>query len=1246
MDRAARHWNPPPRPPHLPATPSIAWPARRVRIDLAWLVSASASASAFFSSFAAAMYRDGRDYRDHRRRSSGGGGGGGGRKRSRSRDRDDREKRSRFDGAGKGADEGGDIVARLAASISQRVVQQKSERMDAIEKELVTSSLPAETFEVSAPAGGEDQDEVRRLRQEKLKIWREQQELQKKQQEEEAAAREKAVLASRAITGKLGLGSTTLIKKSKGKGKLRAPSVPKGWDAHDADDVTADGEDEEDSASQSAAMDVPSAMQGSVVNSQESGDAAADNTEDDDGDVDPLDAFMTTLQSSGDLVEQDSVNHASVGFGEGVGVGVEAAALAAKHKSEMSVLGSNSITLDELLLQGGTGSRGPRETWESDAGGASDMEQDDPLEKIHEREEREEREKNEFLEALRKRDAAGGLAVGAASEEEEDGKRREDVKKLAKSEELGRLWEGEGDMMEEYERRKTEKDALTVLAESIKKKELKQVDHSKIEYIPIRKNLYIVPKALSSLSPPDVQAVRNTLEIKIRGKGCPPPVETWEQCGLSDRILTIITRNKWDEPFPIQKQAIPAIMSGRDVIGVAKTGSGKTLAFLLPMFRHILDQPPLGEREGPIGLIMAPARELAVQIYSEAKRFSKSLGLRVAAVYGGAGVADQIADLKRGADVVVCTPGRMIDILTMQAGRLISLSRVSYVVMDEADRMFDMGFEPQIKMITQNVRPDRQTVLFSATFPQKVEQLARKVLQFPLEIIAGGRSVASESITQLVEVREENEKYLRLLQLLGVWYERGNVLIFTDTQQRTDTLFQDLTRSGYPALSLHGGKDQSDREVTISDFKQKVRTLMVATSVAGRGLDVPELVCVINYSCPNHLEDYVHRVGRTGRAGRQGTAYTFISMEEEMHSPMLVKALTQAKQVVPPELMDMAENFQKKVEAGEARYASSGFSGRGFTFDDNEMTEEQRIRDDERHQYEIEQGLRDPSDIAGDREDQEAERQMAEEEEEDPAALAAAAQVAAGIPLTLTAGPHVPLVQDPFAAAAEKEAANKAAAAAAAALAAAAAIPSMSLPPPDPIAAAAEAAAMAKARATRGEPGMEAARAAALAVANRLTGKDLADSAASKAVEQAKLIAANFSAGTGAAVAVAGGPTAGVVVSTNANGLTVRTGADGTPHYEYSLVINDYPQLARWKVTQKETINQVIDRTNVAVTARGMYCAPGKTLPPNEEKLNLRIEAPSEMGVENAIAEFQRMLNDETLRVASHSSSQGKYKVV
>ena len=505
---------------------------------------------------------------------------------------------------------------------------------------------------------------------------------------------------------------------------------------------------------------------------------------------------------------------------------------------------------------------------------------------------------------------------------------KERVKQQKATEGLGVLYDdADGDGAEKYaEAQGQGKSALEILREKMKKKELKKVDHAAAGYIPIKKDFYREHPDVAKMDPEVVKAHLRRLEIKIRGKNAPTPLLRWEHAGLDARVLLMLQRHGFAAPFAIQAMALPALMAGRDIIGVAKTGSGKTVAFLLPLFRHVLDQPKLGDGEGPIGLIMAPARELAVQIFRETKKFTKVLSMRAVAVYGGSAVSEQINAMKRGAEIVVATPGRFIDLLTLNAGKLISLSRVSYLVLDEADRMFDMGFEPQIAMVTKNIRPDRQTAMFSATFPSHVERLARKLLKHrPLEIIVGGRSKVASEIEQFVEVRGAAQKFLRLLQILGLWQGKGSVLVFTDTQALCDEVYTKLMQAGYYCLSLHSGKDQADRDQTIADFKNRTRDIMVATSLAGRGLDIKSLSLVVNYSCPNHLEDYVQRCGRTGRAGNKGTAFTFVDpATEEQFVPDVVKALNESDVDVPQAILDLQEQFLEKVKAGTAKKAISG----------------------------------------------------------------------------------------------------------------------------------------------------------------------------------------------------------------------------------------------------------------------------------------------------------------------------------
>lgn len=499
-----------------------------------------------------------------------------------------------------------------------------------------------------------------------------------------------------------------------------------------------------------------------------------------------------------------------------------------------------------------------------------------------------------------------------------------------------------GDIMEPEDERIVVADDLDIeqTATSLlaKGRQLPQTDHSKVYYRPFRKDFYKEVPEIAKMSKKEVEDYREGLdEIKVRGKNVPKPIRNWAQCGVDKKMLNLLKLYNYVKPTPIQSQAIPAIMSGRDIIGIAKTGSGKTLAFLIPMFRHILDQPELEEMDGPIALIMSPTRELALQTWKEANKFAKNYDIRVVCVYGGVGISEQIAELKKGAEVIVCTPGRMIDMLAANNGRVTNLRRATYLVLDEADRMFDMGFEPQVTKIVNNIRPDRQTVLFSATFPKQMEALARQVLlERPVEIQVGGRSVVCKEVEQHAMIIEEHQKFLKLLELLGQFSEYGNVLVFVDKQEKADDIVGQLMRNGYNAAPLHGGIDQNDRDSTIAEFRLGRLKLMVATSVAARGLDVKKLILVVNYDVPNHYEDYVHRVGRTGRAGNKGWAYTFILPEgQEKLAGEVCRAFETAGATPPEDLKKLWEDYREKMRAeGVEVYAGGGgYSGSGYKYD-------------------------------------------------------------------------------------------------------------------------------------------------------------------------------------------------------------------------------------------------------------------------------------------------------------------------
>lgn len=409
----------------------------------------------------------------------------------------------------------------------------------------------------------------------------------------------------------------------------------------------------------------------------------------------------------------------------------------------------------------------------------------------------------------------------------------------------------------------------------------------------------------SGMDEQEVADYRKSLAIRVSGFDVPRPVKTFQDCGFSVELMKAISKQAYEKPTTIQCQALPIVLSGRDIIGIAKTGSGKTAAFILPMIVHIMDQPELAKEEGPIGVVCAPTRELAHQIFLEAKKFSKSYGIRVSAVYGGMSKLEQFKELKAGCEIVVATPGRLIDMIKMKA---LTMQRATYLVLDEADRMFDLGFEPQIRSIVGQIRPDRQTLLFSATMPRKVEKLAREILSDPIRVTVGEVGMANEDITQVVQViPSDAEKLPWLLEKLPGLIDDGDVLVFASKKATVDELESQLAQKGLKVVSLHGDKDQASRMEILQQFKSGTYHVLIATDVAARGLDIKSIKSVVNFDIAKDMDMHVHRIGRTGRAGdKDGTAYTLITQKEARFAGELVNSLIAAGQNVSVELMDLA----------------------------------------------------------------------------------------------------------------------------------------------------------------------------------------------------------------------------------------------------------------------------------------------------------------------------------------------------
>ncbi|KAI9558726.1 hypothetical protein GHT06_015515 [Daphnia sinensis] len=443
------------------------------------------------------------------------------------------------------------------------------------------------------------------------------------------------------------------------------------------------------------------------------------------------------------------------------------------------------------------------------------------------------------------------------------------------------------------------------------------------------------------------------IPVEATGNDVPSHINSFEDVKLTEIIRSNIALTRYDKPTPVQKYAIPIILARRDVMACAQTGSGKTAAFLVPILNQLFERGPVvntaaGQRsyarrkQYPLALVLAPTRELATQIYDEAKKFAYRSRVRPCVVYGGADVRQQMQDLERGCHLLVATPGRLVDML--ERGK-IGLEHCNFLVLDEADRMLDMGFEPQIRRIVeQDTMPktgERQTLMFSATFPKEIQMLARDFLENYIFLAVGRVGSTSENITQKIVWVEEHDKRSFLLDLLNAsglnkFNGQGDgdtteheqlTLVFVETKRGADALEEFLYRDGYPVTSIHGDRSQREREDALKRFRSGKTPILVATAVAARGLDIPHVKHVINFDLPSDVEEYVHRIGRTGRMGNLGVATSFFNEKNRNLIRDLVELIIETKQELPSWLEGMAMDI-KHQSGGVSRRGGGGRGGR------------------------------------------------------------------------------------------------------------------------------------------------------------------------------------------------------------------------------------------------------------------------------------------------------------------------------
>ena len=460
-----------------------------------------------------------------------------------------------------------------------------------------------------------------------------------------------------------------------------------------------------------------------------------------------------------------------------------------------------------------------------------------------------------------------------------------------------------------------------------------------VEYTESIKTSWKAPSYILGLPQARHRRVWKKYGIDVDGDDPPPPLKTFEDMKLNPSVINGLRDKNIKKPSPIQMQGIPAVLSGRDLIGIAYTGSGKTLVYVLPLIMFCLEQEarlPFSSGEGPYGLIVCPSRELAKQICETIEHFTQGLkykglpSLRTCLAIGGMNSSDAMDVIRKGVHMMVATPGRLMDMLNK---KMVKLDVCRYLALDEADRMIDMGFEEDVRTIFSYFSAQRQTLLFSATMPKKIQNFARSALVKPITVNVGRAGAASMNITQEVEFVQPEARIVYILECLRK--TAPPVLIFAEKKVDVDTIHEYLLLKGCLAVAIHGGKDMEERIRAVAEFKSYKKDILVATDVASKGLDFPDIQHVINFDMPEDIENYVHRIGRTGRGTNKGTATTLINNKVDVAVLADLKhLLLEAKQKLPPFLASLEteyDQFAGNSEVGDQGCSYCGGLGHRIT---------------------------------------------------------------------------------------------------------------------------------------------------------------------------------------------------------------------------------------------------------------------------------------------------------------------------